>query len=313
MAKPYSADLRTRVAAAIAEGETCRSIAERFEIAPSTVVKWSKRVRETGSPAPAKFGGYRTCTLEPHRAFIIAQIANVPHLTLHGLKDLLAKQGIMVSHDTVWRFLRREGQSFKKTLFATEQHRPDVVRRRERWRRASRHLDPSRLVFIDETWIKTNMAPIRGWGQKGKRLLGFAPDGRWRTLTFLAALRVDALTEPCVVDGPINGALFRGYVEQFLVPTLKPGDIVVLDNLGSHRSRTIRAAILNVGAKLAFLPPYSPDLNPIEQVFAKVKHWMRMAQARTVDAIHERIAELVAAIPHRECERYLRNAGYASS
>ena len=114
MAKPYSADLRTRVAAAIADGETYRSIAERFEIAPSTVVKWAKRVRETGSPAPAKFGGYRTCTLEPHRAFIIAQIEKVPHLTLHGLKDLLAKRGIMVSHDTVWRFLRREGQSFQK-------------------------------------------------------------------------------------------------------------------------------------------------------------------------------------------------------
>lgn len=114
MAKPYSADLRSRVAAAIAEGETCRSIAERFDIAPSTVAKWSQRVRETGSPAPAKFGGYRTCTLEPHRAFIIAEIEAVPHLTLHGLKDLLAKRGIVVSHDTVWRFLRREGQSFKK-------------------------------------------------------------------------------------------------------------------------------------------------------------------------------------------------------
>ncbi len=114
MAKPYSADLRTRVAAAIADGETCRAIGERFGIAPSTVVKWSRRVRETGSPAPAKFGGYRTCTLEPHRAFIIAQIEKVPHLTLHGLKDLLAKRGIMVSHDTVWRFLHREGQSFKK-------------------------------------------------------------------------------------------------------------------------------------------------------------------------------------------------------
>ena len=114
MAKPYSADLRTRVAAAIADGDTCRSIAERFAIAPSTVAKWSKRVRETGSPAPAKFGGYRTCTLEPHRAFILAEIEKVSHLTLHGLKDLLAKRGIMVSHDTVWRFLRREGQSFKK-------------------------------------------------------------------------------------------------------------------------------------------------------------------------------------------------------
>lgn len=114
MAKPYSADLRTRVAAALAEGETCRSIAERFDIAPSTVVKWSKRVRETGSPAPAKFGGYRTCILEPHRAFILAEIEKVSNLTLHRLKDLLAERGVMVSHDTVWRFLRREGQSFKK-------------------------------------------------------------------------------------------------------------------------------------------------------------------------------------------------------
>ncbi len=313
MAKPYSADLRTRDAAAIAEGETCRSIAERFDIAPSTVVKWSKRVRETGSPAPAEFGGYRTCILEPHRAFILDEINKVPHLTLHGLKDLLATRGIMVSLDTVWHFLRREGQSFKKTIFATEQQRPDVVRRRERWQRARPHLDPGRLVFIDETWIKTNMAPIRGWGQKGKRLLSFAPDGRWHTLTFLAALRINALTEPCVVAGPINGAIFRGYVEQFLVPTLRPGDIVVLDNLGSHRSRAIRTAILDVGAKLAFLPPYSLDLNPIEQVFAKVKHWMRMAQARTVDAIHECVAKLVADVSQSECESYLRNAGYASS
>lgn len=114
MAKPYSADLRNRVAEAIAEGETCRSIAERFSIAASTVVKWSKRVRETGSPAPAKFGGHKTCRLAPHRAFVLAQIEKVPHLTLHRLKDLLAERGVMVSHDTVWRFLRREGRSFKK-------------------------------------------------------------------------------------------------------------------------------------------------------------------------------------------------------
>jgi transposase len=157
------------------------------------------------------------------------------------------------------------------------------------------------------------MAPIRGWGPKGGRLLGFAPDGRWRTLTFLAALRMHALTEPCVVDGPINGTIFRGYIEQFLVPTLKPGDIVVLDNLGSHRSRAVRTAILSVGAKLAFLPPYSPDLNPIEQVFAKVKHWMRMAQARSIDAIHERIAKLVSTISPAEAASYLENAGYVAA
>ena len=167
-------------------------------------------------------------------------------------------------------------------------------------------------MFIDETWIKTNMAPIRGWGPKGVRLTGFAPDGRWRTLTFLAALRLNALTAPCVVDGPINGAFFRAYIEQFLVPTLRPGDIVVLDNLGSHRSRAIRSAILTAGAKLAFLPPYSPDLNPIEQVFAKVKHWMRTAQARSLAAIHDHIASLVGSISEIECANYVRNAGYAS-
>lgn len=156
------------------------------------------------------------------------------------------------------------------------------------------------------------MAPIRGWGPKNARLLGFAPDGRWHTLTFLAALRRNALTAPCVVDGPINGIIFRAYIEQFLLPTLRPGDIVVLDNLGSHRSPAIRAAIRSVGAKLAFLPPYSPDLNPIEQVFAKVKHWMRMAQARSVEAIQDRIAALVDNIRPNECANYLRNAGYAS-
>lgn len=159
-----------------------------------------------------------------------------------------------------------------------------MARRRRRWIAVASRLDPNRLVFIDETWIKTDMAPIRGWEWRGARLTGFKPDGRWRTLTFLAALRVDALIEPCVIDGPINGQLFREYVAKFLVRCLRPGDIVILDNLGSHRSRAVRDSIVDAGARLAFLPAYSPDLNPIEQVFAKVKHWMRMAQARSRDA-----------------------------
>lgn len=184
------------------------------------------------------------------------------------------------------------------------------MRRRLRWAGVQRSVDPERLVFIDETWIKTNMAPLRGWGPKGQRLIGDAPYGRWRTLTFLAALRFDQLTEPCVINGPINGEVFLGYVEQFLAPSLRRGDIVVLDNLGSHKSHAVRRAIRNVGAHLAFLPPYSPDLNPIEQVFAKVKHWMRMAQARTTDAIDKHIAKLVSGISAKECANYIANAGY---
>jgi putative transposase len=122
------------------------------------------------------------------------------------------------------------------------------------------------------------MAPLRGWGPRGKRLRGLAPHGHWRTLTFLGALRCDRLAAPCVFDGPINGQCFHAYVEQQLVPTLKPGDIVIMDNLGSHKGKAVRNAIRAAGARLWFLPPYSPDLNPIEQVFAKIKHWMRAAQ-----------------------------------
>ncbi len=171
-------------------------------------------------------------------------------------------------------------------------------------------LDAQRLVFIDETWIKTDMAPIRGWGQRGQRLKGFAPDGRWRTYTFLAALRVNALTAPCVMDGPINGKLFQLYVQDILVQTLKPGDIVILDNLGSHRSHAVREAVRAVGATLAFLPPYSPDLNPIEQVFSKIKHWMRMAEERTLNTISNRVADVVATISEDECRNYIRHVGY---
>ncbi len=174
------------------------------------------------------------------------------------------------------------------------------------------HLDPNRLVFIDETWIKTNMAPIRGWGPKGKRLAGYAPHGHWRTMTFLAALRCDQLTAPCVFDGPINGECFRAYVDQQLVGTLKPGDIVIMDNLGSHKSKAVRAAIKSAGARLWFLPPYSPDLNPIEQSFAKVKHWMRMAQERTIDDTWKRVGQLIDTIKPDECANYFKNAGYAS-
>jgi transposase len=173
-------------------------------------------------------------------------------------------------------------------------------------------LDPQRLVFIDETWIKTNMAPLRGWGPKGKRLRSFAPHGHWRTLSFLGALRSDRLTAPCVFDGPINGQCFKAYVEQQLVPVLKPGDIVIMDNLGSHKSTAVRQAIRAAGARLWFLTHYSPDLNPIEQAFAKIKHWMRMAQKRTVEDTWRYIGHLTGTLTTHECENYFTNAGYAS-
>jgi len=188
-----------------------------------------------------------------------------------------------------------------------------VARRRRRWQARQASIDPKRLVFIDETWAKTNMAPLRGWGPRGQRLIGKAPHGRWHTLTFVAALRADRIDAPCLFNGPINGQKFLAYVEQFLVPTLRSGDIVIMDNLGSHKSKAVRKAIRNAGAKLLFLPPYSPDLNPIEQAFAKLKHWLRKAQARSSEDIHKAIKPILERFKPNECAKYLVNAGYASA
>jgi transposase len=188
-----------------------------------------------------------------------------------------------------------------------------VARRRTQWKKYQGRLDPARLVFIDETWAKTNMTRTHGRCARGARLVAKRPHGHWRTLTFLAALRCDRIDAPCVIDGPINGESFLAYVEQVLVPTLKPGDIVIIDNLGSHKGKAVRRALRAAGAKLFFLPPYSPDLNPIEQVFAKLKTLLRKAAERTVEATWRRIGKLLDRFTQAECANYLRNAGYAST
>ena len=182
-----------------------------------------------------------------------------------------------------------------------------------RWRKYQKRIEPSRLVFIDETWAKTNMTRLYGWAPRGERLVAKVPHGHWKTTTFLAALRNDRIDAPCLFDGPINGERFLAYVEQFLVPTLKPGDIVVLDNLGSHKGKAVRKAIRAVGARLLFLPKYSPDLNPIEQLFAKLKTLLRKAAARTLDAVSDAIAHILATYSQAECANYLKDAGYAET
>jgi transposase len=185
-----------------------------------------------------------------------------------------------------------------------------VARRRIQWKKYQDRVEPERLVFIDETWTRTDMAPLRGWAPRGRRLTAKVSHGRWKTMTFLAALRHDRIDAPWFVEGPIDGESFRTYVAKVLLPTLRPGDIVVLDNLGSHRSKQVRQIIRAAGAKLFFLPKYSPDLNPIEQVFAKLKHIIRKAAARTVDTVCAAIGRALQAFTPEECANYLKNSGY---
>jgi transposase len=195
-------------------------------------------------------------------------------------------------------------------VLACEQQRPDVQTRRSEWQAKQLGLPIHRLVFLDETGLRTNLIRRYGRARRGQRLVDRTPHGHWKTTTFVSALRHDRLTAPMVVDGAMNSAVFLAYVRQVLVPTLSPGDIVVMDNLSSHKGAGVRQAIESAGAKLAYLPPYSPDLNPIEMTYSKLKWLVRRAAERTVEGLWSLVGRLLDAFPADECRRYLRHCGY---
>ncbi len=204
------------------------------------------------------------------------------------------------------------GSASKKTLHAAERDRPDVAEARQKWKAEQPSLDVTRLVFIDETGTNTKMVRARGRCARGRRLIGKAPFGHWKTTTFVAGLRCNEISAPCVLDGAMDGQGFLTYVETMLVPSLSQGDIVVMDNLPAHKVDGVRKLIEAVNARLIYLPPYSPDLNPIEMAFAKLKALLRKAAARTRDALWDKISEVLHAFTPQECANYFRHAGYAS-
>ncbi|MFO0992059.1 MAG: IS630 family transposase [Hyphomicrobiales bacterium] len=285
MTKPYPREMRLRAARFVKAGQSRNAVAKRLGVSVSCVVKWLLRHEATGSVKPGLVGGHRPRKIiGEHRDWVAAG----GDVTLQDLADGLAARGIKVDYRTMWNFVR------------------------DRWRKYQSRIDIRRLVFIDEAWTKTNMAPPRGWGAKVKRLVARVPHGHWTTQTFLAALRSDAITAPCLFDGPINGESFLRYVEQFLLPTLKSGDVVVMDNLGSHKADAIRQVIRSAGARLIYLPPYSPDLNPVEQAISKLKHALRKAKERSVEQVCDRIGEILKTSSSTDCRSYFVNAGYCS-
>ena len=238
-------------------------------------------------------------------------MAETPDQTLMELRDRLGARGVKTTHTSLWRFFRRHGVTRKKkTTRAEEQDRPDVLSRRLAWFESQLDLDPDRLVFIDETWASTNMARTHGRAPRGERLRAPVPFGHWKTTTFVGALRRSGLIAPMVLDGPINRDAFEAYVEQVLVPDLGPGDVVIMDNLSSHKGPRVRALIEAAGATVRFLPPYSPDFNPIEKAFSKLKAMLRKAAERTVDALWNAIGRLIDLFTPNECDNYFAACGY---
>jgi len=200
--------------------------------------------------------------------------------------------------------------SKKKSLHAAEQDRPDVKAQRIAWREKTAELDARRLVFIDESGAKTNMTRLYGRSFNGQRVVDAAPHGHWCTTTMLSAIRVDGSKAPMVIEGPTDADVFEAYVGQVLVQSLGPGDIVVLDNLAPHKQPGVIEAIEATGAEVWFLPPYSPDLNPIEKMWSKIKAFLRKAKARTWDALLAAIKAALQEVTASEARGWFQSCGY---
>ena len=263
---------------------------------------------------PGRQGQPGDSKLDPYADFILALVAAEVDITLAEIAARLeAEHGLRAAPATVWYFLDRRGITFKKkTAHASEQDREDVAAARETWQEAQPEFDPERLIFIDESGLNTKMARLRGRAPKGERCRASIPHGHWHTTTFVAGLRTSGLDATMLLDGPLNASSFRAYALQVLVPSLFPGDIVIMDNLPAHKVTGIREAIEAAGAKLLYLPAYSPDLNPIEMAFAKLKALLRKAARRTRDDLWQAVADLLDDFTPQECRNFFAAAAYGS-
>jgi transposase len=236
------------------------------------------------------------------REVLLELIVEQSDLTLDEIVAAMRKKRISGSRSAVWRFFERRNISFKKSLYATEQKRAEIARARRRWMWQQGMFDPARLVFIDETWTSTSMVRLRGRCPRGERLIGYAP--------FVADLRQRGMVAPFVLEGAINGPIFLAYVKQCVLPILKRGNIIMIDNLPAHRVAGIREAIEAAGATLLYLPLYSPDFNPIEPAFSKFKAHLRKAAERTIPRLLHRIGRVVSSFSPQECRNFFQHAGY---
>ena len=280
----YSQDLRKRILETVERGEgSLRQIARRFLVSLSFITRLLQRYRSTGSPEPKPHGGGHPAALGPQDMERLRElVAKQPDATL---EELRARLGVACSHMAISRALRKLGLSRKKkVLHAQEQDHPKIQRKRRQFRKDVAGLDPQRLIFVDETGAHTAMTRTHGRAPVGQRVDGAIP-GHWETVTLICGLRLSGVAAPAIFQHATDSTTFESYVEQVLVPELEPGDVVIWDNLKPHKAAAVVAAVEGAGARVIPLPPSSPDLTPIEEMFSKVKGALRSAAARTTRAV----------------------------
>jgi transposase len=310
--RPLSNDLRQRILDAVDHREgSQRELAERFAVNPSTIVRLLQLRRQTGSAAPRPHGGGTPPTLDPDALERLRQLVrDDPEATLEQYRQRLGIEGsIMI----IWRGLKRLGITRKKkSLHATERDRPEVQKQRRAFRRKVDPIEPKRLVFVDEAGVTTAMIPAYGRAPRGERVASSAP-ASWQSVTFVAAMGLDGVRAPMAYPGGTSAATFEAYVEQILVPELRPGDVVVFDNLSAHLGPGVAVAIERAGARVLRLPPYSPDFTPIEHLFSQLKERLRRLGARTTDRLYQAIREALNHVKPQDILGWFRHAGLCAT
>jgi len=306
--RPFSDDFRLRIHEARQDGESTAEVAERFGVSTAFVRRLQQRFRLTGSLAPRPHGGGRAPKLAGRDGELRQAVAERPDATAAEHRERLE---LPASRVTVWRAMRRLGLTRKKkSIHASERDRPDVAEARRLWPAKVAGIDPKDWVFLDETGANTAMQRTHGYAPKGRRVVASAPLAGWQTVTFVGALTAYGMVAPWALEGAMNGEWFLAYVEQVLVPALRPGMVVVMDNLPSHKVAGVREAIEGAKCRLEYLPPYSPDLNPIEKAYSKLKRALRGWAARTVEGVYAALREIVTRFGPAECLNYFRHCGY---
>lgn len=310
--KALSKDLRERILKAVDNREgSRRALAARFCVNPSTITRLLQLRRQTGSSDPRPHGGGAAPTLDQKGLERLrALVREDPDATLEALRQRLGVDGsIMI----VWRALKKLDITVKKkSRHADERDRPDVRRKRRRFRRDVGAIDPKRLVFVDETGVTTAMTPTYGRAPRGERVVAKAP-ASWESVTLTAAVGLDGPRAPLAFPGATNEAAFRAYVEGVLVPELRPGDVVVFDNLAAHLKPGVAEAIERAGASVLPLPPYSPDYTPIEEMYSKVKGILRRIGARARGALYDALGEALRSVTTQDILGWFRHAGLCAS
>lgn len=309
-----SEDLRERVIeAVVCVGMSRNAAAKHFRVSIASAVRWVRRFAESGEVSPKPLGGdRRSGRVEAHRGYLLGLARRTPDLTLLEIQErVVAHCGERFSVSVLWRFFDRHEITFKtKSAHASEQQRPDVLEKRRRWFDGQLDLDPAKLVFIDETGASTNLARKRGRCRRGRRLRAGIPHGHYKTITLVAALRLRGVSATKVFDRPITAQLFEQWVEECLVPTLGRGDIVVMDNLRCHKGDRVEELIKAVGAEVRYLPPYSPDMNPIEKAYSKLKAFLRKIAERTIAGLIQVLQTCANIFRPVECRNYFLACGY---